>query len=90
MVLIIEACTRVSVFFFFFAAAPGMVTNLTAFAQNHSSVVLKWFLPIRINGLITKFAVKAKHARTSQIVHTLDLNAEEIMNGALPHCNVRL
>ncbi|XP_053355831.1 phosphatidylinositol phosphatase PTPRQ [Clarias gariepinus] len=68
-------------------APPGMVTNLTAYAQNHSSVVLKWFLPIRINGLITKFAVKAKHARTSQIVHTLDLNAEEIMNGALPHCN---
>ncbi|TSL75304.1 Phosphatidylinositol phosphatase PTPRQ [Bagarius yarrelli] len=66
---------------------PGMVTNLTAFAQNHSSVVLKWFLPVRINGLITKFAVKAKHARTGQTVRTLELNAEEIMNGALPHCN---
>ncbi|KAF5893565.1 phosphatidylinositol phosphatase PTPRQ isoform X3, partial [Clarias magur] len=76
-----------SLFFKTADAPPGMVTNLTAFAQNHSSVVLKWFLPIRINGLITKFAVKAKHARTSQIVHTLDLNAEEIMNGALPHCN---
>ncbi|MCI4379489.1 hypothetical protein PGIGA_G00228910 [Pangasianodon gigas] len=68
-------------------APPGMVTNLTAFAQNHSSVVVKWFLPVRINGLITKFTVKAKHARTGQTVRTLELNAEEIMNGALPHCN---
>ncbi|GAA6072739.1 phosphatidylinositol phosphatase PTPRQ isoform X1, partial [Tachysurus ichikawai] len=68
-------------------APPGMVTNLTAFAQNHSSVVVKWFLPVRINGLITKFAVKAKHARTGQVVRTLELNAEEIMNRALPHCN---
>ncbi|XP_058244423.1 phosphatidylinositol phosphatase PTPRQ isoform X1 [Hemibagrus wyckioides] len=68
-------------------APPGMVTNLTAFAQNHSSVVVKWFLPVRINGLITKFAVKAKHARTGQVVRILELNAEEIMNGALPHCN---
>ncbi|XP_047678606.1 phosphatidylinositol phosphatase PTPRQ isoform X2 [Tachysurus fulvidraco] len=68
-------------------APPGMVTNLTAFAQNHSSVVVKWFLPVRINGLITKFAVKAKHARTGQVVRTLELNAEEIMKGALPHCN---
>ncbi|XP_017320619.3 phosphatidylinositol phosphatase PTPRQ isoform X1 [Ictalurus punctatus] len=68
-------------------APPGMVTNLTAFAQNHFSVELKWFLPVRINGLITKFAVKAKHARTGQTVQTLELNAEEIMNGALPHCN---
>lgn len=67
-----------------------MVTNLTAFAQNHSSVELKWFLPVRINGLITKFTVKAKHARTGQTVQTLELNAEESMNGALPHCNVRL
>ncbi|KAK3549019.1 hypothetical protein QTP70_025091, partial [Hemibagrus guttatus] len=68
-------------------APPGMVTNLTAFAQNHSSVIVKWFLPVRINGLITKFAVKAKHARNGQVVRTLELNAEEIMNGALPHCN---
>ncbi|XP_046721007.1 phosphatidylinositol phosphatase PTPRQ-like isoform X2 [Silurus meridionalis] len=68
-------------------APPGMVTNLTAYAQNHSTVVLTWSLPVRINGLITKFAVKAKHARTGQTVRTLELNAEEIMNGALPHCN---
>ncbi|XP_072551327.1 phosphatidylinositol phosphatase PTPRQ [Salminus brasiliensis] len=68
-------------------APPGLVTNLTAYAQNHSSVLVTWFLPVRINGLITKFAVKAKHARTGQIVQTLELNAEDIMNGALPHCN---
>ncbi|XP_062861138.1 phosphatidylinositol phosphatase PTPRQ [Trichomycterus rosablanca] len=68
-------------------APPGMVMNLTAYAQNHSSVVLIWFLPVRINGLITKFAVKAKHARTGQTVRVLELNAEELMNGALPHCN---
>ncbi|XP_036441297.1 phosphatidylinositol phosphatase PTPRQ [Colossoma macropomum] len=68
-------------------APPGLVTNLTAYAQNHSSVLVTWFLPVRINGLITKFAVKAKHARTGQTVRTLELNAEDIMNGALPHCN---
>ncbi|XP_037395653.1 phosphatidylinositol phosphatase PTPRQ isoform X2 [Pygocentrus nattereri] len=68
-------------------APPGLVTNLTAYAQNHSTVLVTWFLPVRINGLITKFAVKAKHARTGQIVRTLELNAEDIMNGALPHCN---
>ncbi|TRY76067.1 hypothetical protein DNTS_012284 [Danionella cerebrum] len=67
--------------------APGLVSNLTAFAEDHTSVMVNWFLPVRINGLITKFAVKVKHARTGQIVQTLDLNAEDIMNGALPHCN---
>ncbi|KAL0167597.1 hypothetical protein M9458_035819, partial [Cirrhinus mrigala] len=67
--------------------APGLVSNLTAFAEDHTSVLVKWFLPVRINGLITKFAVKVKHARTGQIVRTLELNAEDIMNGALPHCN---
>ncbi|KAM9854760.1 phosphatidylinositol phosphatase PTPRQ [Aulostomus maculatus] len=66
---------------------PGLVTNLTAFAQNHTSVLVTWFLPHRINGLITKFAVKAKHARTGQTVRTLEVNAKEIMTGALPHCN---
>ncbi|XP_049430343.1 phosphatidylinositol phosphatase PTPRQ isoform X2 [Epinephelus fuscoguttatus] len=66
---------------------PGLVTNLTAFAQNHTSVMVTWFLPHRINGLITKFAVKAKHARTGQTVRTLEVNAEDIMTGALPHCN---
>uniref|UniRef100_H3DPG9 Fibronectin type-III domain-containing protein n=1 Tax=Tetraodon nigroviridis TaxID=99883 RepID=H3DPG9_TETNG len=69
---------------------PGLVTNLTAFAQNHSFVVVTWFLPRRINGLITKFAVKAKHARTGQTVRTLEVNAEDIMTVALPHCNVQL
>lgn len=69
-------------------SAPGLVTNLTAFAQNHSFVVVTWFLPRRINGLITKFAVKAKHARTGQTVRTLEVNAEDIMTVALPHCNV--
>uniref|UniRef100_W5K8B6 Protein tyrosine phosphatase receptor type Q n=1 Tax=Astyanax mexicanus TaxID=7994 RepID=W5K8B6_ASTMX len=69
------------------AEAPGLVTNLTAYAQNDSFVMVTWFLPVRINGLITKFAVKAKHARTGQTVQTLELNAEDIMNGALPHCN---
>lgn len=69
-------------------AAPGLVTNLTAFAQNHTSVMVTWFLPHRINGLITKFAVKAKHARTMQTVRTLEVNAKDIMTGALPHCNV--
>ncbi|XP_077373169.1 phosphatidylinositol phosphatase PTPRQ isoform X2 [Festucalex cinctus] len=66
---------------------PGLVTNLTAFAQNHTSVLVKWFLPHRINGLITKFAVKAKLARTGQTVRNLEVNAEDIMTGALPHCN---
>uniref|UniRef100_A0A8P4G646 Protein tyrosine phosphatase receptor type Q n=1 Tax=Dicentrarchus labrax TaxID=13489 RepID=A0A8P4G646_DICLA len=66
---------------------PGLVTNLTAFAQNHTFVVVTWFLPHRINGLITKFAVKAKHARTGQTVRMLEVNAEDIMTGALPHCN---
>ncbi|XP_056272982.1 phosphatidylinositol phosphatase PTPRQ [Pseudoliparis swirei] len=66
---------------------PGLVTNLTAFAQNHTSVMVTWFLPHRINGLITKFAVKAKHARTMQTVRTLEVNAKDIMTGALPHCN---
>ncbi|XP_065812716.1 phosphatidylinositol phosphatase PTPRQ [Labrus bergylta] len=66
---------------------PGLVTNLTAFAQNHTNVMVTWFLPHRINGLITKFAVKAKHARTGQTVRTLEVNAEDIMTGALPHCN---
>ncbi|XP_047451818.1 phosphatidylinositol phosphatase PTPRQ, partial [Mugil cephalus] len=66
---------------------PGLVTNLTAYAQNHTFVMVTWFLPHRINGLITKFAVKAKHARTGQTVRMLEVNAEEIMTGALPHCN---
>lgn len=69
-------------------AAPGLVTNLTAFAQNHTSVMVTWFLPHRINGLITKFAVKAKHARTGQTVRTLEVNAEDMMTVTLPHCNV--
>ncbi|CAG5958075.1 unnamed protein product, partial [Menidia menidia] len=68
-------------------SAPGLVTNLTAYSQNHTFVVVTWFLPHRINGLITKFAVKAKHARTGQTVRTLEVNAEDIMIGALPHCN---
>lgn len=72
-----------------FTTAPGLVTNLTAFAQNHTFVVVTWFLPHRINGLITKFAVKAKYARTGQVVRTLEVNAEDIMTGALPHCNVQ-
>ncbi|XP_070686459.1 phosphatidylinositol phosphatase PTPRQ [Pempheris klunzingeri] len=66
---------------------PGLVTNLTAFAQNHTFVVVTWFLPHRINGLITKFAVKAKYARTGQTVRMLEVNAEDIMTVALPHCN---
>uniref|UniRef100_A0A8C5DTH8 Protein-tyrosine-phosphatase n=1 Tax=Gouania willdenowi TaxID=441366 RepID=A0A8C5DTH8_GOUWI len=70
-----------------FPAAPGLVTNLTAYAENHTSVMVTWYLPHRINGLITKFAVTAKHARTSQIIRTLEVNAEDIMTGALPHCN---
>uniref|UniRef100_A0A674CKZ3 Protein tyrosine phosphatase receptor type Q n=1 Tax=Salmo trutta TaxID=8032 RepID=A0A674CKZ3_SALTR len=70
--------------------APGLVTNLTAFAQNHTFVVVTWFLPLRINGLINKFAVKAKHARTGQTVRMLELDAEDIMTVALPHCNVRM
>ncbi|XP_062403996.1 phosphatidylinositol phosphatase PTPRQ [Sardina pilchardus] len=68
-------------------ASPGLVTNLTAVPNNHSFVKVTWFLPKRINGLITKFAVKAKHARTGQTVETLEVNAEDIMTGALPHCN---
>ncbi|XP_030586423.1 phosphatidylinositol phosphatase PTPRQ isoform X2 [Archocentrus centrarchus] len=66
---------------------PGLVTNLTAYAQNHTFVVLTWFLPHRINGLITNFAVKVRLVRTGQIVRMLEVNAEDIMTGALPHCN---
>ncbi|XP_008410634.1 phosphatidylinositol phosphatase PTPRQ isoform X3 [Poecilia reticulata] len=66
---------------------PGLVSNLTAYAQNYTFVVVTWFLPHRINGLITKFAVKAKHVRTGQTVRILKVNAEEIMTGVLPHCN---
>ncbi|XP_013765491.1 phosphatidylinositol phosphatase PTPRQ [Pundamilia nyererei] len=66
---------------------PGLVTNLTAYAHNHTFVVLTWFLPHRINGLITKFAVKARFARTGQIVRLLEVNAVDIMTVALPHCN---
>ncbi|KAF7224525.1 receptor type Q [Nothobranchius furzeri] len=66
---------------------PGLVTNLTAYAQNHTLVVVTWFLPHRINGLITKFAVKVKYVRTGMTARVLEVNAEEIMNGALPHCN---
>lgn len=68
--------------------APGLVSNLSAEPEGHMSALLTWYLPVRINGLITKFAVKVKHARTGQIARTLELNAEDIMNGALPHCNV--
>ncbi|XP_038872833.1 phosphatidylinositol phosphatase PTPRQ [Salvelinus namaycush] len=68
-------------------AEARLVTNLTAFAENHTFVVVTWLLPLRINGLITKFAVKAKHARTGQTVRILELDAEDIMTGALPHCN---
>uniref|UniRef100_A0A3P9JII0 Protein tyrosine phosphatase receptor type Q n=1 Tax=Oryzias latipes TaxID=8090 RepID=A0A3P9JII0_ORYLA len=67
---------------------PGLVTNLTAYAYNHTFVVVTWYLPHRINGLITKFGVRAKHARTGKIVRMLEVNAEDIMNGVLPHCNV--
>ncbi|XP_063053937.1 phosphatidylinositol phosphatase PTPRQ [Engraulis encrasicolus] len=68
-------------------APPGLVTNLTAVPENHTFVKVTWYLPKRINGLITKFAVKAKHARTGQTVEMLEVNAEDIMTGALPHCN---
>ncbi|XP_028823211.1 LOW QUALITY PROTEIN: phosphatidylinositol phosphatase PTPRQ-like [Denticeps clupeoides] len=68
-------------------APPGLVTNLTAVAENHTFVKVRWFLPVKINGLITKFAVKAKHARTGLTVQTLEVNAVDIMTGALPHCN---
>ncbi|XP_055078550.1 phosphatidylinositol phosphatase PTPRQ [Periophthalmus magnuspinnatus] len=66
---------------------PGHVTNLTAFAQNHSHVVVTWYLPQRINGLITKFSVNVKHARNGMVVRRINVNAEEIMSIALPHCN---
>lgn len=69
-------------------AAPGLVTNLTAYAQNHSYVVVTWYLPQRINGLITKFAVKTKNVRWPENVRIMEVNAEEIMTVALPHCNV--
>lgn len=85
----LNVCVLIHVFMFNLTA-PGLVSNLTAFAEDHTSVLVTWFLPVRINGLITKFAVKVKHARTGQTVRTLELNAEDIMNGALPHCNVCL
>uniref|UniRef100_A0AAV2KVW1 Protein-tyrosine-phosphatase n=1 Tax=Knipowitschia caucasica TaxID=637954 RepID=A0AAV2KVW1_KNICA len=67
--------------------APGLVTNLTAFAHNHSYVVVTWYLPQRINGLITKFSVNVKHARNGMVVQTRRVDAEEIMSIKLPHCN---
>ncbi|XP_029010469.1 phosphatidylinositol phosphatase PTPRQ isoform X2 [Betta splendens] len=67
---------------------PGLVTNLTAFAHNHTFVVVTWFLPHRINGLITKFAVKVKFAQgKGGHIRTVEINAEDIMTVALPHCN---
>ncbi|XP_029991434.1 phosphatidylinositol phosphatase PTPRQ [Sphaeramia orbicularis] len=66
---------------------PSLVTNLTSFAYNHTYVMLTWYLPRRINGLITKFAVKAKNVRTTELVRMLEVNAEDIMTIALPHCN---
>ncbi|KAJ8332433.1 hypothetical protein SKAU_G00426060 [Synaphobranchus kaupii] len=76
-----------SLFFKTAEAPPGLVTNLTAYSANYSVVKVTWFLPENINGLITKFSIKAKHARTSVIVRKLEINAEDIMNGVLPHCN---
>ncbi|KAM9377392.1 phosphatidylinositol phosphatase PTPRQ [Pholidichthys leucotaenia] len=66
---------------------PGLVTNLTAYAHNHTFVIVTWFLPHRTNGLITKFAVKTKHVRLGSSVRTLEVNAEDIMTVTLPHCN---
>ncbi|XP_015208369.2 phosphatidylinositol phosphatase PTPRQ isoform X2 [Lepisosteus oculatus] len=66
---------------------PGLVTNLTAFSYNHSTVKVTWYLPIRTNGLITKFSIKVKHARNGQTVRSWEVNAEDIMKGTLPHCN---
>ncbi|MBN3301575.1 PTPRQ phosphatase, partial [Amia calva] len=66
---------------------PGLVTNITAFAYNHSTVKVNWFLPKRTNGLIIKFSIKVKHARNGQTVRSWEVNAEDIMKGSLPHCN---
>uniref|UniRef100_A0A3P8V0V9 Protein tyrosine phosphatase receptor type Q n=1 Tax=Cynoglossus semilaevis TaxID=244447 RepID=A0A3P8V0V9_CYNSE len=66
---------------------PGQVTNLTAYVQNHTYAIVTWFLPHRINGLITKFAIKVKHTRTAETVHEQEVNAGDIMSIALPHCN---
>lgn len=71
------------------SAAPGQVTNLTAYVQNHTYAIVTWFLPHRINGLITKFAIKVKHTRTAETVHEQEVNAGDIMSIALPHCNVK-
>ncbi|KAJ8245394.1 hypothetical protein GJAV_G00270280 [Gymnothorax javanicus] len=76
-----------SLFFKTAEASPGPVTNLTAFATNHSTVRVSWFLPKQTNGLITIFTVKVRHARTNTVVNELKLNAEDIMDGVLPHCN---
>ncbi|XP_061085824.1 phosphatidylinositol phosphatase PTPRQ [Conger conger] len=68
-------------------ATPGRVVNFTAVPLNHSAVKVRWFLPKLINGLITKFSVRAKLVRSNMEVRNLELNAEDIMDGVIPHCN---
>ncbi|KAK1169211.1 hypothetical protein AOXY_G10174 [Acipenser oxyrinchus oxyrinchus] len=67
-------------------SVPGLVTNLTASAYNHTTVKVTWFLPRRPNGLITKFLINVKHARSGQLERIFEINAEEIMKGTLPNC----
>ncbi|RXM99072.1 Phosphatidylinositol phosphatase PTPRQ [Acipenser ruthenus] len=68
-------------------SVPGLVTNLTASAYNHTTVKVTWFLPRRPNGLITKFLINVKHARSGQLERKFEINAEEIMKGTLPNCH---
>ncbi|MGH0145637.1 UNVERIFIED_CONTAM: hypothetical protein FKN15_009305 [Acipenser sinensis] len=68
-------------------SVPGLVTNLTASAYNHTTVKVTWFLPRRPNGLITKFLINVKHARSGQLERQFEINAEGIMKGTLPNCH---
>ncbi|XP_041112261.1 phosphatidylinositol phosphatase PTPRQ-like [Polyodon spathula] len=76
-----------SIFFKTAESVPGLVTNLTASAYNHTTVKVTWFLPKRPNGLITKFLINVKNARSGQLERRFEINAEEIMQGTLPNCH---
>ncbi|XP_051786833.1 phosphatidylinositol phosphatase PTPRQ [Erpetoichthys calabaricus] len=66
--------------------APGQVSNLIAFTYNHTTVNVKWFLPKRPNGRITKFVVNTKLARSGQLVKSIEISADEVLKDGVPEC----
>ncbi|XP_039618112.1 phosphatidylinositol phosphatase PTPRQ [Polypterus senegalus] len=67
-------------------SAPGQVSNLIAFTYNHTMVNVKWFLPKRPNGRITKFVVNTKLARSGQQVKSIEISADEVLKDGVPEC----